>query len=260
MSQISTGRPLDDLIVIDLTAARAGPQCVRQLSDWGADVICVEPPTPRAAELGDRHGSDFQNLHRNKRSVALDLKTEPGREALIRLLAHADVLVENMRPSAKHRLGIDYEAARAVNPRIVYGSISGFGQDGPGADRGGVDQIAQGAGGLMSVTGFPDGNPVRAGFAVTDLAAGLHCAIGILVGAARARTHRGGDLGQDLAARGGDRDAATSRPCAGRSTARNRGARATTIRRSRRWEPSRRPTAGSTWPAGAGGSGRPSPR
>jgi crotonobetainyl-CoA:carnitine CoA-transferase CaiB-like acyl-CoA transferase len=178
---MSSTRPLDDLVVVDLTAARAGPQCVRQLGDWGADVIRIEPPTRRAADLGDRQGSDFQNLHRNKRSLALDLKTDAGREALLRLVARADVVVENMRPAAKHRLGIDYDAVRAVNPRIVYASISGFGQDGPGADRGGVDQIAQGAGGLMSVTGFPDGDPVRAGFAVTDLAAGLHCAIGILV-------------------------------------------------------------------------------
>jgi formyl-CoA transferase len=173
--------PLSDLTVIDLTAARAGPQCVRQLGDWGADVIRVEPPTTRAADLGDRHGSDFQNLHRNKRSIVLDLKADEDRAVFFRLVKRADVVVENMRPAAKHRLGIDYDAVRAVNPRIVYGSISGFGQDGPGADRGGVDQIAQGASGLMSVTGFPDGGPVRAGFAVTDLAAGLHCAIGILV-------------------------------------------------------------------------------
>jgi formyl-CoA transferase len=176
-----SSRPLDDLTVLDLTAARAGPQCVRQLGDWGADVIRVEPPQRRAADLGDRHGSDFQNLHRNKRSVALDLKSAWGHEAFLRLVARADVVVENMRPAVKHRLRVGYDELRAVNPRIVYGSISGFGQDGPGADRGGVDQIAQGAGGLMSVTGFPDGEPVRAGFAVTDLAAGLHCAIGILV-------------------------------------------------------------------------------
>jgi len=184
--------PLSDLTVIDLTAARAGPQCVRQLGDWGADVIRVEPPTVRAADLGERHGSDFQNLHRNKRSIALDLKTAADRDVFFGLVERADVVVENMRPAAKHRLGIDYDAVRGVNPRIVYGSISGFGQDGPGADRGGVDQIAQGASGLMSVTGFPDGNPVRAGFAVTDLAAGLHCAIGILVALhERARTGTG---------------------------------------------------------------------
>ena len=173
--------PLDDLQVLDLTAARAGPQCVRQLSDWGADVIRVEPPDRRPSDMGDRRNSDFQNLHRNKRSLTLDLKTDAGRELFLRLAARADVVVENMRPAVKHRLGVDYDAVRAVNPRIVYASISAFGQDGPGSQRGGVDQIAQGMGGLMSVTGDPDGEPMRAGYAVTDLAAGLHAAVGILV-------------------------------------------------------------------------------
>ena len=173
--------PLDDLKVLDLTAARAGPQCVRQLSDWGADVIRVEPPDRRPTDMGDRRNSDFQNLHRNKRSLTLDLKSDAGRELFLRLAERADVVVENMRPAVKHRLGVDYEAVRAVNPRIVYASISAFGQDGPGSQRGGVDQIAQGMGGLMSVTGAPDGEPVRAGYAVTDLAAGLHAAVGILV-------------------------------------------------------------------------------
>jgi crotonobetainyl-CoA:carnitine CoA-transferase CaiB-like acyl-CoA transferase len=173
--------PLDDLRVLDLTAARAGPQCVRQLSDWGADVIRVEPPTRRPADMGDRRNSDFQNLHRNKRSITLDLKSDRDRTVFLRLAERADVVVENMRPDVKHRLGVDYDAVRAVNPRIVYASISAFGQDGPGSQRGGVDQIAQGMGGLMSVTGEPDGEPVRAGYAVTDLAAGLHAAVGILV-------------------------------------------------------------------------------
>jgi crotonobetainyl-CoA:carnitine CoA-transferase CaiB-like acyl-CoA transferase len=173
--------PLDDLRVLDLTAARAGPQCVRQLSDWGADVIRVEPPTRRPADMGDRRNSDFQNLHRNKRSITLDLKSDRDRAVFLRLAERADVVVENMRPDVKHRLGVDYDAVRGVNPRIVYASISAFGQDGPGSQRGGVDQIAQGMGGLMSVTGEPDGEPVRAGYAVTDLAAGLHAAVGILV-------------------------------------------------------------------------------
>jgi crotonobetainyl-CoA:carnitine CoA-transferase CaiB-like acyl-CoA transferase len=173
--------PLDDLKVLDLTAARAGPQCVRQLSDWGADVIRVEPPDRRPTDMGDRRNSDFQNLHRNKRSLTLDLKSDAGRELFLRLAERADVVVENMRPAVKHRLGVDHQAVRAVNPRIVYASISAFGQDGPGSQRGGVDQIAQGMGGLMSVTGAPDGEPVRAGYAVTDLAAGLHAAVGILV-------------------------------------------------------------------------------
>jgi formyl-CoA transferase len=170
--------PLDDLRVLDLTAARAGPQCVRQLADWGADVVRVERG---GDDISDRHGSDFQNLHRDKRSVTLDLKTDDGRALFLRLAETADVVVENMRPAVKHRLGVDYDAVRAVNPRIVYASISAFGQDGPGSQRGGVDQIAQGMGGLMSVTGEPGGEPTRAGYAVTDLAAGLHAAIGILV-------------------------------------------------------------------------------
>jgi crotonobetainyl-CoA:carnitine CoA-transferase CaiB-like acyl-CoA transferase len=179
-----TRLPLDDVRVIDLTVARAGPTCVRQLADWGADVIRIEPP-PRATEpdiVGERrHGSDFQNLHRNKRALALDLKTPEGRDVLRRLVARADVLVENMRPPVKHRLGFDYETLRALNPRLVYGSISGFGQDGPYAERGGVDQIAQGMGGLMSVTGLPGTEPTRVGIPVSDLAAGLYLAIGILV-------------------------------------------------------------------------------
>ncbi|HEY2507085.1 MAG TPA: CaiB/BaiF CoA-transferase family protein [Streptosporangiaceae bacterium] len=176
--------PLDDIRVIDLTVARAGPTCVRQLADWGADVIRVEPPPATAAAPttgGDRHGCDFQHLHRNKRSLSLNLKEPDGHEILMRLVDGADVLVENMRPPVKHRLGFDYDTVHARNPRLVYGSISGFGQDGPYAARGGVDQIAQGMGGLMSVTGAPGGEPMRAGIPVSDLAAGLYLAIGILV-------------------------------------------------------------------------------
>ena len=178
------GLPLDDIRVIDLTVARAGPTCVRQLADWGADVVRVEPPatpaSPSSVGLA-RHGSDDQNLHRNKRSVSLDLKTDEGLELLLQLVDGADVLVENMRPSVKDRLGFGYAAVHARNPRLVYGSISGFGQDGPYADRGGVDQIAQGMGGLMSVTGAPGGEPTRVGIPVSDLSAGLYLAIGVLV-------------------------------------------------------------------------------
>lgn len=176
--------PLGDIRVVDLTVARAGPTCVRQLADWGADVIRVEPPgEPGAREWlgGSRHGSDFQQLHRNKRALSLDLKSPAGREVLLRLVDTADVLVENMRPRVKHRLGFDYDTVHARNPRLVYGSISGFGQDGPYGDRGGVDQIAQGMGGLMSVTGLPGSEPTRAGIPVSDLAAGLYLAIGVLV-------------------------------------------------------------------------------
>ena len=173
--------PLGDLRVIDLTVARAGPTCVRQFADWGADVIRVEPPQVRDSLGGDRHGSDFQQLHRNKRSLTLDLKTPAGLDVLMRLVDTADVLIENMRPPVKERLGLGFAAVHARNPRLVYGSISGFGQDGPYGDRGGVDQIAQGMGGLMSVTGLPGTEPTRAGIPVSDLAAGLYLAIGVLV-------------------------------------------------------------------------------
>jgi crotonobetainyl-CoA:carnitine CoA-transferase CaiB-like acyl-CoA transferase len=175
--------PLDDIRVIDLTVARAGPTCVRQLADWGADVIRVEPPPDPADPglTGSRHGCDFQHLHRNKRSLSLNLKAPGGREVLMRLVDTADVLIENMRPPVKERLGFDFATVHARNPRLVYGSISGFGQDGPYAGRGGVDQIAQGMGGLMSVTGLPGGGPVRAGIPVADLAAGLYLAVGVLV-------------------------------------------------------------------------------
>jgi crotonobetainyl-CoA:carnitine CoA-transferase CaiB-like acyl-CoA transferase len=173
--------PLGDIRVIDLTIARAGPTCVRQLADWGADVIRVEPPGARDGLTGDRHGSDFQQLHRNKRSLTLNLKSAAGRDVLMRLVDTADVLVENMRPPVKERLGFGFEAVHERNPRLVYGSISGFGQDGPYGDRGGVDQIAQGMGGLMSVTGLPGTEPTRVGIPVSDLAAGLYLAIGVLV-------------------------------------------------------------------------------
>jgi len=181
--QPDNGLPLSDLRVIDLTVARAGPTCVRQLADWGADVIRVEaPPGAAGGDQMDerRHTPDFQNLHRNKRCVTLDLKCGEGRDLLMRLVDTADVLVENMRPPVKHRLGFDYEAVRARNPRLVYASISGFGQTGPYAGRGGVDQIAQGMGGLMSVTGQPGTGPTRVGIPVSDLAAGLYLTIGIL--------------------------------------------------------------------------------
>ena len=176
--------------MIDLTIARAGPTAVRQLADWGAEVIRVEP-AGRGDEVGGRrHGSDFQNLHRNKRCIAIDLKTDDGREVFFKLAERADVIVENFRADVKRRLGVDYEAVRALNPRIVYGSISGFGQDGPYRDRPGVDQIAQGLGGLMSVTGLPGQGPVRVGIPISDLSAGLYLAIGILV-ALLERVHSG---------------------------------------------------------------------
>jgi crotonobetainyl-CoA:carnitine CoA-transferase CaiB-like acyl-CoA transferase len=164
--------------VLDLTRVRAGPTCVRQFGDWGADVIKIE--APGAGDFADRPDFDFQNLHRNKRSMSLNLKDPKGVEVLHRLVAQADVLVENYRPDVKRRLGIDYEALRPVNPRLVYTSISGFGQDGPYAKRPGVDQIAQGLGGLMSITGEPGRGPMRVGIPVADLSAGLFAALGTM--------------------------------------------------------------------------------
>ena len=167
--------------VIDLTRVRAGPTCVRQFADFGAQVVKVEAPGAADAEMGGpRHGFDFQNLHRNKRCITLDLKAPRGREALLRLAAQADVVVENFRPDVKDRLRIGYADMRAVNTRIVYASISGFGEDGPYRMRPGFDQIAQGMGGLMSVTGEPGRGPMRAGIPVADLTAGLFAAQGIM--------------------------------------------------------------------------------
>ena len=175
--------PLARLVVLDLTLARAGPTCVRHLADWGADVIRVEPPETDGAEdiAGDRDGPDFQNLHRNKRLIQLNLKSPGGRAAFMRLVEGADVIVENMRASVKGRLGIAWDDVHAVNPRLVYGSISGFGQDGPYGARAGVDQIAQGMSGLMSITGLPGQGPVRAGIPIADLSAGNLLALGIMV-------------------------------------------------------------------------------
>ena len=176
-----TSLPLSRFKVLDLTRARSGPTCVRQLADWGADTIKIEAPDPEGdGDNGGRKSSDFQNLHRNKRSMTLNLKAPAGREIFMKLVGTADVVVENYRPRVKDRLGIDYESLRAVNPRIVLGSISGFGQDGPYADRPGYDQVAQGMGGLMSVTGHPGQGPVRAGTAIADITAGLYCAMGIM--------------------------------------------------------------------------------
>ena len=170
--------PLEPYTVIDLTRARSGPTCVRQLAEMGAKVIKVES---REQDDFTRDEFDFQNLHRNKRSITLDLKHPKGVEVLKKLAAKADVVVENFRPDVKHRLGIDYEALSKINPKIVYASISGFGQSGPYRDRPGYDQIAQGLGGLMSVTGLPGQGPVRVGIPVADLTAGMFLAHGILV-------------------------------------------------------------------------------
>jgi formyl-CoA transferase len=177
------GDALSRFTVVDLTRVRAGPTCVRQLADFGADVIKVEmPPALEAGESmgGPRDGPDFQNLQRNKRSLTLNLKEPDGRAILERIVSESDVLVENFRPDVKDKLGIGYEHMRRINPRLVYASISGFGQDGPYRFRPGFDQIAQGMGGLMSITGLPGQGPVRAGIPIADLCSGLFAAMGIL--------------------------------------------------------------------------------
>ena len=175
---------LDHLKVLDLTRVRAGPHCCRVLADFGADVVKIDAPEGLDANAnvsGSRDGFDMLNLHRNKRSITLNLKHPDGKALFLDLARHADVVVENFRPNVKTRLGIGYDALHAVNPRIILASISGFGQDGPYENKAGFDQIAQGMGGLMGVTGFPGEAPMRAGTAVADLSAGLYAATGILV-------------------------------------------------------------------------------
>ena len=184
MSIPKASKALVGFTVLDLTRVRSGPTCVRQLADWGANVIKIEmPPDEKGGDSlgGPREGFDFQNLHRNKRSITLNLKEKAGKTVFLRMVKKADVVVENFRPDVKRKLGIDYKDLRKVNPRIVYGSISGFGQTGPYANRPGFDQIAQGMGGLMSITGLPGQGPVRVGIPIADLTAGLFCALGILV-------------------------------------------------------------------------------
>ena len=170
--------------VLDLTAHRAGPTAVRQLADWGADVIKIERPIGEDGNdsMGGKiKGPDYQNLHRNKRSLTLDLKSDDGKAIFFELAKSADVIVENFRSDVKTRLGIDYDAVSKINPRIVYGSISGFGQSGPDAKRPGVDQIAQGMGGLMSITGLSGQGPVRVGIAIADLTSGMFLAQAIMM-------------------------------------------------------------------------------
>jgi|TARA_B100001245_G_scaffold180004_1_gene138201 formyl-CoA transferase len=171
--------PLSDITVIDLTIARAGPTAVRQLADWGADVVRVESPEG-GFQAGGRTSPDYLNLHRNKRSIVIDLKNPDGQAVLHRMVKSADVVVENMRTPVKHKLGFDYQTLANINPGIILGSISGFGQNGPYSQRGGVDQIAQGMGGMMAITGLPGQGPVRAGVAISDVTSGLQLAVGIL--------------------------------------------------------------------------------
>ena len=176
--------PLSRFTVLDLTRVRSGPTAVRQFADWGADVIKVEAPENLDTAMGmggARDGPDYQNIHRNKRGMTLNLKDPAGVEVFLRMVKKADVVVENFRPGVLDRLGIDYESLKAVNPALVLASISGFGQDGPYAKRPGFDQIAQGMGGLMSITGLPGQGPVRVGIPVADLTAGLYAALGTMV-------------------------------------------------------------------------------
>ncbi len=182
MPHVPASTALARFRVLDLSRVRAGPTCVRQLADFGADVIKIETPPSVGNETmgGPRDGPDFQNLHRNKRSITLNLKEKEGVAIFMKLVKTADVVVENYRPDVKFRLGIDYESLKKVNPRIILASISGFGQDGPYRDRPGFDQIAQGMGGFMSITGLPGQGPVRAGAAIADVSAGLFAALGIM--------------------------------------------------------------------------------
>jgi crotonobetainyl-CoA:carnitine CoA-transferase CaiB-like acyl-CoA transferase len=183
MPRIAASAALARFRILDLSRVRAGPTCVKQFADFGADVIKIESPPgvdPNEAMGGPRHGPDMQNLHRNKRAMTLNLKLPGAREVFARLVKTADVVVENYRPDVKYRLGVDYESLSKVNPKIILASISGFGQDGPYRDRPGFDQIAQGMSGLMSVTGAPGKGPMRTGAAIADVAAGLYAALGIM--------------------------------------------------------------------------------
>jgi crotonobetainyl-CoA:carnitine CoA-transferase CaiB-like acyl-CoA transferase len=183
MPHIPASQALARFRVVDMTQVRAGPTAARQLADWGADVIQVQMPEHMRGDdtLGGQEGSDYQYTHRNKRSITLNLKEGEGIEALKKLAATADVILENFRPDVKSRLGIDYAALSAINPRLVYASISGFGQTGPYATRPGFDQIAQGMGGLMSVTGAKGEGPMRVGVPIADLCAGIFAAYGVTV-------------------------------------------------------------------------------
>jgi crotonobetainyl-CoA:carnitine CoA-transferase CaiB-like acyl-CoA transferase len=176
--------PLSRFTVLDLTRVRSGPTAVRQFADWGANVIKIEAPS--AIDTGKgmggaRHGPDFQSIHRNKRGITLNLKDPEAKAIFLKMVETADLVVENFRPDVKERLGIAYDDLRAVNEKIVLLSISGFGQDGPYMRRPGFDQIAQGMGGLMSITGAPGEGPMRVGIPIADLTTGMYGAMGALI-------------------------------------------------------------------------------
>jgi len=194
---------LDGIRVLDVTQVMAGPFCAMQLSDMGADVIKVEPPGGDVTRhMGPAAGTDsagFAAVNRGKRGIVLDLKSPAGVRAFRRLVARADILVENFRPGVMRRLGLDYEALAADHPALIYASISGYGQTGPAASKGGFDLIAQGASGIMSVTGEPGRPPVKVGVPITDLGAGLLALGGILAALHyRDRTGRGQHIDTSL--------------------------------------------------------------
>jgi crotonobetainyl-CoA:carnitine CoA-transferase CaiB-like acyl-CoA transferase len=195
MPHIPASTALAGITVLDLTRVRSGPTAVRQLADWGADVIKIEMADEAAASAAigtPRHGSDFQNLQRNRRGLALDLKRPEGIAVFDRLAARADVVVDNFRPGVMERMGLGHERLMQLNPRLISASITGFGTTGPYRDRPGFDQIAQGMGGLMSITGEPGRGPMRAGIALADTSSGLMLAQGILVALfERTRSGRG---------------------------------------------------------------------
>ncbi len=178
--------PLDGLRIIDLTRVVAGPFCTMMLGDMGAEVLKIEEPThgddSRAwAPFIEGAGSFFLALNRSKKSVALDLKTPEGADVLTRLIESADVLIENFRPGSLAQLGFDYATVAALNPRLIYCSISGYGQTGPSSQLPGYDAVLQGEAGIMDMTGFADGEPMRVGVAITDYLAGLYATQGILL-------------------------------------------------------------------------------
>ena len=178
--------PLDGIRIVDLTRVVAGPFCTMMLGDMGAEVLKIEEPRhgddSRAwAPLLEGTGSFFLHLNRSKKSVALDLKTPDGADALRRLIVTADVLIENFRPGSLAGLGFDYASVAAINPRLIYCSISGYGQTGPSSQLPGYDAVLQGEAGIMDMTGFQDGEPTRVGVAITDYLAGLYATQGILL-------------------------------------------------------------------------------
>ena len=260
MTRPIASQALSHLRVLDLTRVRAGPTCCRILADFGADVIKIEAPPgvdPNEGISGARHGYDMINLHRNKRSITLNLKEVDGRAVFMRLVETADIVVENFRPDVKDRLGIGYEVLATVNPRIILASISGFGQSGPYKSRAGFDQIAQGIGGLMGVTGEPGTPPMRAGIAVADSSAGIFAATGILI--ALAERERSG-LGQWvetslLQAQIAMMDFQAARYLIDGEVPRKQ---ATIIPRRRRWELLRPPMDSSTSGSAATANGAPS--